>query len=116
MTYVILKVIISAVIIVSIAEISKRNALLGAMIASLPVVSVLALTWLYIDTKNTQKIIELSKNILILIIPSLSFFVFLIVLLKKEINYYLSLSLSLFLMVSFYFITVRLLKALNITS
>lgn len=114
MTYIILKVIISAVVIVAIAEISKRNTILGAMIASLPIVSVLALTWLYIDTKNTHKIMELSKNILILILPSLSFFIFLIFLLKREINYYISLSISLFLVVALYFITLRVLKEFNI--
>jgi hypothetical protein len=71
MIYTILKVIITSVLIVAIAVLSKRSSLLGAILASLPLTSALAILWLYIDTKDVAKVSELASNIFWLVIPSL---------------------------------------------
>lgn len=55
MLYYILKFTISAILIVAISEISKRYSLTAGILASLPIVSVLAMTWLYIDTGQYRK-------------------------------------------------------------
>ena len=47
MTYYLLKLFLSAGIIVLVSEIAKVNAALGALIKFLPLVSVLAIFWLY---------------------------------------------------------------------
>lgn len=94
MAYTILKFIITATLIVLISEISKRNTSLGALLASLPLVSVLAMLWLYIDTKNVQKVADLASSILWLFIPSLALFIVLPVLLKKGLDFYLSMGLA----------------------
>ena len=57
MPYVI-KVVLSSIIIVSVSEIAKRVCWIAAIVASLPLVSILALIWLYIDTHDVQKITE----------------------------------------------------------
>ena len=75
MLYFAFKTIISAVIIVSVAEIAKRSPLLAGLVASLPLVSVLAIVWLYVDTKSPEQVIELSRGILLMILPSLIFFI-----------------------------------------
>ena len=49
MLYYALKVIISAIVIVAIAEIAKRNTGLAALVASLPLTSLLAFIWLHIE-------------------------------------------------------------------
>ena len=85
------KVVISAVLIVAVAEIAKRSALFGGFLASLPVVSVLAILWLYVDTKDPQKISDLSTSIFWMVLPSLLLFVVLPYLLKFQINFYLAL-------------------------
>lgn len=90
----VLKILISAILIVLIAEISKRNTLIGAIFASLPLTSLLAITWLYIDTKNIVQVSELSWNIMIAVIPSFVFFISLPLLLKWEINFWLSILLA----------------------
>ena len=41
MTYYIVKIVISAILVVAISEISKRSSLLGALLASIPLVSLL---------------------------------------------------------------------------
>ena len=46
---------LSALIIVAVSEVAKRSSLLGAALASLPLTSLLAFVWLYLDTGDTQK-------------------------------------------------------------
>lgn len=75
MAYYALKVLISATLIVAISEISKRSTLLGALIASLPVVSLLAIIWLHFETGDAAKISALSIGVFWLVLPSLAFFV-----------------------------------------
>jgi hypothetical protein len=74
MAYYLLKTVISALIIVTIAEIAKRSTVAGALLASLPLTSLLAFIWLYWDTHDTARISALSLEIFWLVIPSLALF------------------------------------------
>lgn len=94
MSYYILKIVITTALIVLISEIAKRSSYMGAILASVPLVSVLAMLWLYIDTKDVSKISALSSSIFWLVLPSLSLFVALPLLLKLGINFYISISIS----------------------
>ena len=114
MAYLITKTLISAVIITAVSEISKRSSLLGAILASLPLVSFLGMIWLYIDTNSVEKVAELSYSIFWMVIPSLSLFIILPIMLKKY-NFYLSLSASTTVMILFYFLMVKVLHYFGIT-
>lgn len=114
MIYYIIKVLLSSVTIVAISEISKRSTTFGSILASIPIVSLLAFIWLYIDTKDTAKIAELSQGIFWLVIPSLIFFILFPVLLKKNLDFWLSLGISLTLMVVGYFVMLFILKKVGI--
>jgi hypothetical protein len=46
-------------------------------LASLPLTSLLAFVWLYLDTGDTQRVADLSQGIFWLVLPSLSLFVLL---------------------------------------
>jgi len=94
MTQYALKVMISAVMIVAISEIAKRSSALGAVIASLPLTSLLAFLWLYGETGDTAKIAELSKGVFWYVLPSLVLFIALPLLLNAGINFWASLALS----------------------
>ena len=83
MGYYIVKLVISATLIVLISEVSKRFTLLGGLLASLPIVSYLAMIWLYVDTRDSQKVADLSLSVFWLVLPSLSLFVVLPLLLKR---------------------------------
>jgi hypothetical protein len=61
----------------------KKSSLIGGIIVSLPIVSILALLWLWIDTKDKVQVAQLSTTIFWLVIPSLVLFISLPVLLKK---------------------------------
>ena len=79
----IIKILVSAVLITIVSEVSKKTGYLGGFIASLPITSMLALFWLYNDTKNSDKVAELSIGILLFVIPSMVFFIVLPILLKR---------------------------------
>ncbi|CCU78145.1 hypothetical protein HSACCH_00438 [Halanaerobium saccharolyticum subsp. saccharolyticum DSM 6643] len=114
MLYLTIKTIISAVIIVAVSEIAKRSSLFGAILASLPLVSYLGIIWLYIDTGSKNQVAQLSKSVFWMVIPSLSFFIILPVLLKTEINFYLSLLIATAIMVAVYFAMIFILQRVGI--
>ena len=115
MIYYIIKVLLSSITIVAITEISKRSSLFGSIIASFPIVSLLAFIWMYIDTKDTVKIAQLSNGIFWLVIPSLLFFILFPFLLKKNIDFWFSLSISIVVMVISYFLMLFIFKKIGIT-
>jgi hypothetical protein len=69
------KVLITALLVLGISELAKRNTLAGALLASLPLTSLLALIWLYRDTRDVMQAAELARGIFWLVLPSLAFFV-----------------------------------------
>ena len=81
--YSVVKIIITALIIVAIGEVSKRSTFLGGLFASLPLTSLLAFIWLYRDTRDVAMISSLSMSIFWLVLPSLVLFITLPMFLKR---------------------------------
>ena len=77
------KVLLSALMLVAVSEASKRSTVVGGLLASLPLTSILAFIWLYRDTRDPQAISTLSMSIFWLVIPSLVLFLTLPFLLKR---------------------------------
>jgi len=102
MWYYITKIAVSAVLIVAISEIAKRSSLMGAVLASVPMVSVIAMIWLYHESGDTAKVIALASDIVWLVLPSLVLFIALPIFLKHEFSFYLSLGISTLLTVIAY--------------
>jgi len=71
----VVRALVSGVIIAVASEVARRSSLLGAVIVSLPVTSILAMIWLYRDTHDRGEIADLSWSILLVIVPSVAFFV-----------------------------------------
>lgn len=113
MIYYLIKVILSASIIVIVSEVSKRSSLMGSIFASMPLVSILAFIWLYYDTKSKEQVSELSTGIFWLVIPSLSMFILLPILLKK-MEFVPALVISISVMVVLYFLMVLVLAKFGI--
>ncbi len=90
MIFNIFKILITASIIVLAAEIAKRSSLLAGLIVSMPLITILTLIWLYWDTKDYKQVVELTNNTLLMIIPSLTFFIFFPILVKLNLNFSLS--------------------------
>ncbi|HVA55431.1 MAG TPA: DUF3147 family protein [Gammaproteobacteria bacterium] len=94
MWYYAVKVVISAALIVLVSEIAKRSSVFGALLASLPLVSLLAFVWLYYETGDVRKISRLSLDIFWLVIPSLLLFLILPWLLRRGLTFWPSLLLA----------------------
>jgi hypothetical protein len=82
-----LKIIVSALVIAGVSELSKRYIPIAAILAALPLTSVLAMIWLYRDTKDVQQIANLSTGIFWAVLPSLLFFLLLPLLLKNGVGF-----------------------------
>ncbi len=110
MGYYLAKIAITTVLIVLISEIAKRSSFWAAVLASLPLVSVLAMIWLYVDTKDVAKVSALSTGVFWLVFPSLVLFIVFPLLLKQGVDFYLSLFISLGVTVVCYWLTVMVLN------
>lgn len=108
------KVLLTATVVVAVAEISKRATFWGAAIASLPLTSLLAFVWLYLDTGETQRVADLSQGIFWLVLPSLTLFILLPLLLRGGLGFWLSLGVSCAATAAAYFAMVWVLGRLGI--
>ena len=102
----VIKLLLSSGIIVIVSEIAKKNTFIGGLIASIPLVSVMTMVWLYIDTKDIENINALSKSILWMVVPSLALFISLPVLLKSGVNFYISMGISILVTMGCYWLTI----------
>ena len=88
------KVALSAVLVVAVSEIAKRSSFWGAALASLPITSLLAFIWLYVETGDTARIAALSHGVFWLVLPSLVLFLVLPFLVRAGWNFWPSLAVA----------------------
>jgi hypothetical protein len=114
MFYYILKLLISALIIVLISEIAKRHSGFAALVASLPLTSLLAIVWMHVEGSDSLQIAMLSNQIFWLVLPSLLFFLVLPLLMEHGLSFWLSLGLSIASTVIFYLMLLPLLRRMGV--
>jgi len=114
MIYTIIKILITSGLVVAVSEIAKRSSMMAGILASIPLISVLGFIWLYLDTKEVEKISNLSTSIFWLVIPSLALFVTLPILLKKGIGFYPSLGIATSVTVVCYYLMIVVLGKFGI--
>ncbi len=88
MIYLAVKTILSAIIIVIISEIAKRNPGMGALIASLPLISVLGMIWLWRDTADPVRMAAHAQATFWYVLPSLPMFLVIPALLRRGIGFW----------------------------
>ncbi|KPV39650.1 hypothetical protein AN478_11045 [Thiohalorhabdus denitrificans] len=91
MGYYLIKAVITAILVVAISEVAKRSSLVGGILASVPITSVLAMVWLYVDTGDVGKVSALATSVAWLVLPSLVLFVLLPWLLHRGVPFPLGL-------------------------
>ncbi|HWP94574.1 MAG TPA: DUF3147 family protein [Gammaproteobacteria bacterium] len=114
MTYYAVKVLVTAGLVVLITEIAKRSTAFGALLAAVPLTSVLAFVWLYAETGDTARIAALAQGIFWLVLPSLALFIILPALLRHGVSFWPSLGIALAVTAVLYLGMVRMLDALGI--
>jgi hypothetical protein len=106
MLYLIIKALISGVIVMAVSEIAKRNPAFGALVASLPLVSILGIIWLWRDTADITRIADHAEATFWYVIPSLPMFLALPWMLRSGLNFWLALAAACALTVVLYFVAV----------
>lgn len=114
MWYYLVKIILSATVLVAISELVKRSSLLAAALASLPLTSLLAFVWIYLESGDVQKIAALSQDIFWLVLPSLLLFIILPLMLRCGLGFWLSLASAAAVTALGYLATVKLLHWLGL--
>jgi F0F1-type ATP synthase assembly protein I len=78
-----IKALVSGALIAAASEIARRSPGWGGLIASLPLVSTLALIWLWRDTGDSARVADMALSSSLYVLASLPAFVVLAVLLRK---------------------------------
>jgi hypothetical protein len=111
----ILKIAISALIIGAIAEIGRRNSNFAALLAALPLVSLLGMIWIYQETHDVARIAAFSWSVFWYVVPSLILFVLLPILLTRfQVSFYLALLVSSVATIGGFFVMKTVLRAFGI--
>ncbi|URD60513.1 DUF3147 family protein [Sphingomonas sp. KRR8] len=100
------KALVSGAIVAAVSEIAKRYPGFGALVASLPLVSVLGMLWLWNDKPDAANMAAHAQATFWFVLPSLPMFLVIPVLLRGGMNFYLSLALGCALTVLLYLLMV----------
>jgi hypothetical protein len=92
MLYLIVKALLSGIIIMAVSEIARRSPAFGALVVSLPLVSLLAIMWLWRDTKDVARIADHAEATFWYVIPSLPMFLVLPWMLRSGVTFWLALT------------------------
>ena len=110
----IIKVLVTSDLVVAISETAKRSTFAGAILASLPITSMLAMAWLWADTRDPEKIASLATGIFWLILPSLTMLLVLPLLLRRGIPFAPSMLISALATAGSYVVMVQVLARFGI--
>lgn len=110
MGYLILKAALSGVIIAIVSEVARRAPGLGALIASLPLISVLGMIWLWRDTADPIRMAEHASATFWYVLPSLPMFLLIPALLKRGMGFWPALGAGCALTIALYLTTVWLME------
>lgn len=115
MIYLIVKALLSGVIVMIVSEVARRSPGIGGLIASLPLVSLLGIIWLWRDTSDLERIAAHAESTFWFVIPSLPMFLIFPAMLRMGIEFWLSLIVCCLITVALYALTIWLLPKLGIT-
>jgi len=74
MAWLVFKYLVTAGVVVAVSELAKRSDRLGGLIAALPMVTVLALIWLYVEQQPQEKIANHAWYTFWYVVPTLPMF------------------------------------------
>lgn len=115
MIYYIIKIAVSALLILAISEIAKRHSGFAALVASLPLTSLLAFVWLHLESTPSVRIADLSMQIFWLVIPSLVLFIVFSFLIRQGMSFWASLAISVAATICSYLAFMPLLRRFGVS-
>jgi hypothetical protein len=102
MLYLLLKAALSGVIVAAVSEIARRSPTWGGLLAALPLVSVLAMIWLWRDTGDAERIAAQSQATFWFVLPTLPMFLLIPALLRRGAPFWGALGASCALTIALY--------------
>ena len=109
-----IKTLLSACLITLISTISKQYPGLGGFLASLPLVSVLGMCWLWIDTRDSEKLAVNAEMTFWFVLPSLPMFLIIPALLRQGFPFWMALTWGLALTIILYLLMHWVLRHWNL--
>jgi hypothetical protein len=106
MLYLVLKAALSGIVIAAASEAARRAPTVGALIQSLPLVSVLAFIWLWRDTGDTARIAATAQSTFWYVLPTLPMFLVVPALLRHGVGFWPALAAGCALTILLYLVTV----------
>ena len=88
MVYLLIKAVISGIVVAVVSEVAKRYPGLGGLIASLPLVSVLGMIWLWRDTRDAGRMAAHATGTFWFVLPSLPMFLLIPAMLKRGAGFW----------------------------
>lgn len=105
MLYLVLKAALSGIVIAAASEAARRAPTVGALILSLPLVSVLAFIWLWRDTGDTARIAATAQSTFWYVLPTLPMFLVVPALLRHGVGFWPALAAGCALTILLYLVT-----------
>jgi hypothetical protein len=115
MLYLIVKAVLSGIIIAVASEVARRSPAGGALILSLPLLSILSMLWLWRDTGDSERIAALAQGTFWLVLATLPLFLVLPALRRHGVAFWVAIAASCLLTVALYLLTVWLLPKFGIS-
>ena len=94
MLYLAIKAALSGIIIAIVSEVAKRYPGFGALIASLPLVSVLGMLWLWRDKPDVPNMATHVEATFWFVIPSLPMFLIIPWMMRNGVSFYVALAIG----------------------
>ena len=98
MLFLIIKIIVTAILIVLISEIAKVNDKLGGLISAMPIITLLVILWMYYDGNSDEKISSHMSYTLLYIVPTVPMFLIFPFVISK-FGFYIAFLISIFVTV-----------------
>jgi hypothetical protein len=115
MTYLIIKAALSGMIFMIVSEVARRSPGLGGLIASLPLISILGIIWLWRGTSDTERIAAHAEATFWFVLPSRPMFLAFPAMLRNSVGFWSAPLVSCALTMVLYLITMWLLPKLGAT-
>jgi hypothetical protein len=106
MALIITKFLVTSFVIVLVSEIAKRTDKIGALIASLPFVTIMVMIWLFIEKQGSEKIANHAYYTLWYVVPTLPMFATIPWMLRRGHNFWLTLAVGILVTFLCFLLTV----------
>ncbi|WP_106639795.1 DUF3147 family protein [Allosphingosinicella vermicomposti] len=106
MWYLIAKAAVSGILIATISEVAKRYPGFGGLIASLPLVSVMGMIWLWRDRPDAENMALHAASTFWFVLPSLPMFLLIPAMLREGFGFWISLIAGCVLTILLYSLTI----------